>query len=212
MTVRGDATKPAHAPVFGRTWWGRAWVDALEQRGQLDPTRLPRGATYARDGSVDQPGFAPGEVSAQVTGRRAQPYHVRVRVRQFTPHEWDRVLEAICARLSHAAALLDGDLPPDVADDVAATGLSLLPGPGEVGPRCTCPDEADPCKHSAAVCHLIADALDADPSWCSCSGGGHGMRSSPAYGRGVAAKQWPARPPSTRQRSAAVPTTAWTRG
>ena len=102
-------------------------------------------------------------MSAQVTGRRTQPYEVRVRVRQFTPDEWDRVLEAICARLGHAAALLDGDLPPDVADDVAATGLSLLPGPGEVGPRCTCPDEADPCKHSAAVCYLIADAFDADP-------------------------------------------------
>lgn len=46
---------------------------------------------------------------------------------------------------------------------MAAAGLSLLPRPGEVGPRCTCPDEADPCKHSAAVCYLIADALDADP-------------------------------------------------
>lgn len=163
MNGQRGATSQGDAPVFGRTWWGRAWVDALEQRGQLDPNRLPRGATYARDGSVTQPSFAPGDVGAQVTGRRAQPYDVRVRVRQFTPDEWDRVLAAICSRLSHAAALLDGDLPPDVAEDVAAVGLSLLPRPGEVGPRCTCPDEADPCKHSAAVCYLIADALDADP-------------------------------------------------
>lgn len=163
MTGRGGTTNQGDAPAFGRTWWGRAWVDALEQRGRLDPNRLPRGATYARDGSAAQPSFAPGEVGAQVTGRRTQPYEVRVRVRQFTPDEWDRVLAAICAQLSHAAALLDGDLPPDVAEDVAGVGLSLLPGPGEVGPRCTCPDEADPCKHSAAVCYLIAEALDADP-------------------------------------------------
>ncbi|MGE5829436.1 MAG: hypothetical protein ACM30G_13920 [Micromonosporaceae bacterium] len=61
------------------------------------------------------------------------------------------MLKAICARLGHAATLLDGDLPPDVADGVAATGLSLLPGPGEVGSRCTCPDGSDPRKHSAAV-------------------------------------------------------------
>jgi uncharacterized Zn finger protein len=138
-------------------------VDALEQRGQLDPNRLPRGASYARQGSVTELSFAPGEVNAQVTGRRTKPYQVRVRVRQYTPDEWNRVLEAMCIQLSHVAALLDGELPPDVAEHVAAAGLSLLPGPGEVGPRCTCPDEADPCKHSAAVCYLIADALDADP-------------------------------------------------
>jgi uncharacterized Zn finger protein len=148
---------------FGRTWWGRAWVDALEQRGQLDPNRLPRGAGYARDGSVTGLSFVPGAATAQVAGRRRQPYEVRVRVRQYTPDEWNRVLEAMCAQLSHVAALLDGELIPDVAEDVAVAGLSLLPGPGEVGPRCTCPDEADPCKHSAAVCYLIADALDADP-------------------------------------------------
>jgi hypothetical protein len=73
------------------------------------------------------------------------------------------VLEAIAARLGHAAALLDGELPPEIADDAAGAGLDLLPGGGEVGPRCDCPDDADPCKHSAAACYLIADALDADP-------------------------------------------------
>ena len=38
-----------------------------------------------------------------------------------------------------------------------------LPGPGELQPRCSCPDWADPCKHAAAVCYLVAGALDADP-------------------------------------------------
>jgi uncharacterized Zn finger protein len=148
---------------FGRTWWGRAWVEALEQRARLDPNRLPRGRTYARDGSVGELALAPGEVRAQVQGRRRKPYDVRVRVRPFASDEWNRVLDAISGQLGHAAALLDGDLPPEVADDVAAAGLDLLPGAGEVGPRCTCPDDADPCKHAAAVCYLVADSLDADP-------------------------------------------------
>jgi len=39
----------------------------------------------------------------------------------------------------------------------------LLPGGGELGPRCSCPDDADPCKHSAAACYLLTDALDTDP-------------------------------------------------
>jgi uncharacterized Zn finger protein len=150
-------------PEFGRTWWGRAWLEALEQRARLDPNRLPRGRDYARGGSVGELLMAPGEVRAEVRGRKTQPYEVRIRVRRFTDDEWDRALTAISARLGHAAALLDGELPPEIADDAAAAGLDLLPGGGEIGPRCTCPDDADPCKHAAAACYLVTDALDADP-------------------------------------------------
>ncbi len=158
MTTAGSAP-----PGQGHTWWGQAWVDALEQRARLDPNRLPRGRDYARKGAAGELVLAPGEARAQVQGRRMSPYDVRVRVRRFTDDEWDQVLDAISAQLGRAAAMLDGELPPEVAGDVAATGLDLLPGAGEVGPRCTCPDDADPCKHSAAVCYLVADALDADP-------------------------------------------------
>jgi uncharacterized Zn finger protein len=149
--------------AFGRTWWGRAWLEALEQRARLDPDRLPRGRDYARSGAVGELTLAAGEARALVRGRKNEPYQVRIRVRRFADEEWDRVLEAIAARLGHAAALLDGELPPEIADDAAGAGLDLLPGGGEVGPRCDCPDDADPCKHSAAACYLIADALDADP-------------------------------------------------
>jgi uncharacterized Zn finger protein len=156
MSERGPAE-------FGRTWWGRAWLEALEQRARLDPDRLPRGRDYARSGAVGDLTLAPGEARARVQGRKTEPYEVRIRVRRFTDDEWDRVLEAISARLGHAAALLDGELPPEIADDAAAAGLDLLPGGGELGPRCSCPDDADPCKHSAAACYLLTDALDADP-------------------------------------------------
>jgi uncharacterized Zn finger protein len=148
---------------FGRTWWGRAWLEALEQRARLDPDRLPRGRDYARSGAVGELTLAPGEARARVQGRKTEPYEVRIRVRRFTDDEWDRVLSAISARLGHAAALLDGELPPEIADDAANAGLDLLPGGGELGPRCSCPDEADPCKHSAAACYLLTDALDTDP-------------------------------------------------
>jgi len=94
----------------GHTWWGRAWVDALEQRARLDPNRLPRGRDYARSGSVGELVLAPGEVRARVQGRKSVPYEVRIRVRRFADDEWDQVLEAISAQLGHAAAMLDGDL------------------------------------------------------------------------------------------------------
>jgi len=107
----------------GQTWWGRAWVEALEQRARLDPNRLPRGRDYARGGSVGKLVLAPGEVRAQVQGRKTVPYEVRIRVRRFADDEWDRVLEAISAQLGHAAAMLDGELPPEVAADVATAPL-----------------------------------------------------------------------------------------
>ena len=148
---------------FGMTWWGAAWVTALEERARLDPNRLPRGRSYARGGTVGELTIAPGEVRAAVQGRRARPYQVRVRVRALEAGEWDRVLDAIAAQIGHAAALLEGELLPEVADDVRSVGTDLLPGPGELQPRCSCPDWADPCKHAAAVCYLVAGALDADP-------------------------------------------------
>ena len=127
------------------------------------PTGCHGVATTRASGAVGELTLAPGEARAQVQGRKTEPYEVRIRVRRFTDDEWNRVLAAISARLGHAAALLDGELPPEVADDAAAAGLDLLPGGGELGPRCSCPDDADPCKHSAAACYLISDVLDADP-------------------------------------------------
>jgi hypothetical protein len=84
-------------------------------------------------------------------------------VRQFGAADWDRLLDALAGEIGHTAALLDGELPSGVADDVRSVGLDLLPGPGELQAHCSCPDWADPCKHAAAVCYLVADTLDADP-------------------------------------------------
>ena len=148
---------------FGATWWGAAWIDALEHRARLDPNRLPRGRTYARTGQVEALELGPGRVLAAVQGSADLPYAVEVRVTTLTDDEWERVLDELASRAGHAAALLDGELPPGVAEDVRATGLDLLPGAGEIRTTCSCPDRAEPCKHAAAVCYLVADELDDDP-------------------------------------------------
>ena len=112
---------------FGRTWWGQAWLEALEQRARLDPDRLPRGRDYARSGAVGELTLAPGEARARVQGRKTDPYEVRIRVRRFTDDEWDRFLAAISARLGHAAALLDGELPPEIARTRPPPGSTCFP-------------------------------------------------------------------------------------
>ncbi|TNC29026.1 SWIM zinc finger family protein [Amycolatopsis alkalitolerans] len=144
--------------TFGATWWGRAWVEALEGRAKLDPNRLPRGRTYARKGRVSALDVTAGEVRAFVQGSRSVPYRVKVRCRKFSGDEWSALLDKIGQQVGYMAALLDGELPPELA-----AAVDLLPGPGDLTPRCSCPDSADPCKHAAAVCYLVADEVDADP-------------------------------------------------
>ncbi|MEO6317709.1 MAG: SWIM zinc finger family protein [Acidimicrobiales bacterium] len=160
---RPTPARPIKRRTFGATWWGQAWVDALEQRARLDPNRLPRGRSYARHSRVGALNVSPGEVRTAVLGSRDSAYRVMLRIRPFSDAEWELVLDAIAARAGHAAALLDGELSPGIADDARAAGCDLLPGPGEVGTSCSCPDWANPCKHAAAVCYLVADRLDEDP-------------------------------------------------
>jgi uncharacterized Zn finger protein len=138
-------------------------VEALEHRAQLDPNRLPRGRTYARTGAVSGLEARSGEIRALVQGSRARPYRVVVKVRRLAAREWESVFDLLASRAGHAAALLEGELPAAVGEELSRAGLDLLPGPGDLRPTCSCPDWAEPCKHAAAVCYLVADLLDEDP-------------------------------------------------
>ncbi|WP_240528748.1 SWIM zinc finger family protein, partial [Streptomyces humi] len=152
------ATATGSVEEFAETWWGNAWVRALEQ-GALDVKRLARGRSYAEQGQVDAITVTPGAVLAYVQGSRPRPYRVQLRLRTLGEEEWERFLEAAADRPGDIAALLDKELPQALAD----SGVPLLPGPGELGPRCSCPDFGHPCKHAAALCYQTARLLDADP-------------------------------------------------
>ncbi|MEU9558981.1 SWIM zinc finger family protein [Streptomyces fumanus] len=149
---------PSAGEGFADTWWGNAWVEALEE-GALDAKRLARGRGYAERGHVDAITVTPGLVLAYVQGSRARPYRVQVRLRTLDDSDWERFLDAAAERPGHIAALLDKELPHSLAD----CGVPLLPGPGDLAPQCSCPDSGHPCKHAAALCYQTARLLDADP-------------------------------------------------
>lgn len=164
MTARHDdrrRTFPAPDPLLGEesatSWWGNAWVEALEDAA-LDPARLARGRAYAGRGFVDSITVTPGRVMAYVHGSRPRPYRTEIRLRALTDEEWDDLLSAASARPEYIAALLDKDVPHALASVV-----DLLPAAGDLIPDCSCPDDGYPCKHAAALCYQTARLLDHDP-------------------------------------------------
>lgn len=144
--------------LFAESWWGSAWLDVLETTA-LDSARLARGRTYARDGHVDTINVTPGRIVATVRGSRPRPYSAEIRLRALADQEWDALLDAIAAEPGQLAALLAKKLPRALAEGE----VRLLPGPGDLAPRCSCPDHGRPCKHAAALCFQVARLLDADP-------------------------------------------------
>ncbi|MGW1392503.1 SWIM zinc finger family protein [Streptomyces nigra] len=157
-TFPAFAPRPTDGAGFAETWWGNAWVAALEE-GALDVKRLARGRGYAQEGHVDAITVTPGLVLAYVRGSRPRPYRVQVRLRTLGDDDWARFLDAVTERPAHIAALLDKEMPQSLAEG----DVPLLPGPGDLDPRCSCPDRGHPCKHAAALCYQTARLLDADP-------------------------------------------------
>ncbi|MGC5263971.1 SWIM zinc finger family protein [Streptomyces cyaneofuscatus] len=148
---------------FADTWWGNAWVGALEGQTRSATGRLARGRTYARAGNVHEITITPGRATAQVRGSLPTPYRTSMEVPQLAAAQWDVLLEVVAARAGHLAALLDRDMPTALADDAAEAGVRLLPSSRELVPSCSCPDDGYPCKHAAALYYQVARLLDHDP-------------------------------------------------
>ena len=147
---------------FGATWWGRLWIRGLELLGDDYENRLPRGKQYAEDGHVSHFVVKPGEIEARVHGRKT--YNVTLGLPALTPAQWDKALARIAQESRFVASLLAGEMPQGLDETFREAGASLYPRvPKELQTHCDCPDWANPCKHVAAVCYVMAEALDRDP-------------------------------------------------
>ncbi|GAT81234.1 conserved hypothetical protein [Streptomyces sp. F-3] len=155
------ALPPARGRGFATTWWGRAWLRALEDTA-LDAEQVKAGRRLARAGAVGAVSVRPGRITAVVRDRDRTAHRADVLLEELSEDEWDRFLEVAVERSGHLAALLDRDLPPHLVEDAAAAGIELLPGIGDLEPECDC-GAWDHCGHTAALCHLVARLLDRDP-------------------------------------------------
>jgi uncharacterized Zn finger protein len=154
----------AKSRAFGKSWWAKKWIEALEILGSYYSNRLPRGRTYARRGAVKDLVIIPGEVMAKVQGTRRTPYRVSIGLNALTDTQWQKVIKALGKHAIFAAKLLIGEMPPNIDEVFNSCGLSLFPAKAtELKTDCSCPDWANPCKHIAATHYILAEAFDRDP-------------------------------------------------
>lgn len=147
---------------FGKTWWGEAWLCSLAHIDYAN--RIPRGARYARNGSVLSISIAEGYIKAKVQGSRRIPYNVTIKVEQFSQKEIDLLIDGILNRPIIVSELLNGKLSPAVLDIAEKQRLRVFPSTWrDLGMDCSCPDWAVPCKHIAAVIYKMGQEIDNNP-------------------------------------------------
>jgi uncharacterized Zn finger protein len=162
IKVEGGLAAKSKRGAIGETWWSRRFLDAVEP--YLVGGRSGRGRSYARRGQVVELAVAPGLISAKVQGTRRVPYRVRIAMPAASAEQWERVLASLASQAGYSASMLAGELPHEVEEVFSGAGVALFPGPrSRLTSDCTCPDWANPCKHVAAVCYLVAEQFDRDP-------------------------------------------------
>lgn len=147
---------------FGSSWWARRWQGVLESFGWS--SRLQRGRTYARNGRVVSVTVDKGIVMAKVSGSRARPYQVTIKMKPLSVPDWSRVIDKLLERPLFMAKLLAGEMPNDIDQAFSEVQLNLFPASErDLVTDCSCPDWANPCKHIAAVYYTLGLKFDDDP-------------------------------------------------
>ena len=162
LAKKGQAVEPVivEGRTIARTFWGKSWCENLERYSDYE-SRLPRGRTYVRNGSVVDLKIARGEIAAMVSG--SEVYTVRDRHQGRLAAVWKALCEDCAGSIDSLVELLQGRFSKGVMERVCLPGKGLFPIPEEIKLSCSCPDWADMCKHVAAVLYGVGARLDASP-------------------------------------------------
>jgi uncharacterized Zn finger protein len=158
----GRAAEPVK--ITGRaiatTFWGKSWCRNLEHYSDFS-NRLPRGRTYARNGSVADLLVTRGRIEAVVAG--SQVYDVAIAITPLAPEKWRAIKRDCATSIGSLIDLLTGRLADDVMRRLVRPDDGMFPSPRQVNVKCSCPDGARLCKHLAAVLYAIGHRLDSRP-------------------------------------------------
>ncbi|HEX7622125.1 MAG TPA: SWIM zinc finger family protein [Anaeromyxobacteraceae bacterium] len=146
--------------AIASTFWGKAWCEHLEAYADY-ASRLPRGLTYVRNGSVIDLQIAKGEVRGIVSG--SELYDVTIAIAPLAAARWKAVRKECAGQIGTVVELLSGKLSSAVMEKLCHRERGLFPGGKQIEMRCSCPDGAWLCKHLAAVLYGVGARLDEAP-------------------------------------------------
>jgi len=155
---------PSPIEISGRkiatSFWGTAWCKNLEAYSDFS-NRLPRGATYVRNGSVVDFLIEKGSIQAIVAG--SVPYKVQISITPLSKPTWNKIKKDCSASIDSLIDLLGGKLSNGVMSRLTEKRDGCFPTPKEIKMRCSCPDYSYCCKHIAAVMYGVGNRLDSQP-------------------------------------------------
>lgn len=158
----------SHPPLASRrgaaratTWWGKAWVRAVEEAAYAD-AELRVGRALSRQAAVGGISLGRGRLVAAVADSQGL-WTVDCHVPVFDAPAIEALVEVVAAETGRVAALLGGDLPHTLVEHADEAGVELLPFGGELEASCTCAAWVDPCPHALAVLYQTAWLLDETP-------------------------------------------------
>jgi uncharacterized Zn finger protein len=158
----GRATAPIRIEgrAIAKTFWGSAWCKNLEAYSDY-ANRLPRGRTYARNGSIVDLHITTGKVEALVQG--SSLYQIQITFSTLAATRWAAFKKQSAGRVTNLIDLLQGRLSKEILADLTDRNSGLFPAPSEIQMKCSCPDWAAMCKHLAAVLYGVGARLDEKP-------------------------------------------------
>lgn len=146
--------------TIATTAWGKAWCSIMESFGDYN-SRLPRGRTYVRNGSVVDLQINSGQITAKVAGSAL--YDIKISIEPLPKTQWNALREDCANGIESLVDLLQGKLSKPVMERLCQPGTGLFPKPSEMKLSCTCLDWASMCKHVAATIYGIGARLDQQP-------------------------------------------------
>ncbi len=162
MRKRGGVAAPVviEGRTIAKSFWGKAWCENLERYSDYE-SRLPRGRTYVRNGSVLDLQMTKGEITAKVMG--SELYEIKITIAPVAAPAWKAICGDCAGNIDSVVELLQGRIAKGVMDRVCREGDGLFPAPAAIKLSCSCPDWADMCKHVAAALYGVGARLDAQP-------------------------------------------------
>jgi uncharacterized Zn finger protein len=145
---------------IAHTFWGQAWCENLERYSRI-ANRLPRGKTYARNGSVIDLMINAGRIDAIVAG--TEVYTVEIEIDKLKPAVWSKIKSDCSKSIDSVMDLLAGRFSDGVMKRLTRKKDGLFPKQQEIRMACDCPDFATVCKHISAAFYGVAAQLDDHP-------------------------------------------------